>query len=422
MAARRSGVRSLVRRSALRRVFYGWWMTLAAAVLLGYGGGVYFYGFSAFFNPILRDFGWTRAQTSLAFSLARMENGLVAPIVGFLVDRVGPRKLLFVGIPAFALGYFWLATVHSLWEFYAAFILTTIGQSLAMSGVLLVAVGNWFVRHRAKAMAVATAGSALGGPIVFALAWVIEGYGWRAASVLAGLGFLAVGLPLALLIRHRPEPYGLFPDGAGQAPTLHASSSEPEPSFSARAALRTPAFWLLAVAFALRQIGNSALTVHSIPHMIAVGFPPQLAASVLGALTLVSVPGRLGFGWLADRYDKRYLVAIVFAVEMVGMLVFTGFTEPAHALLFLLLYSPAYGAAFTLQPAIRGDYFGRRSFGTIQGLMYAVQIIGSMIGPVAAGHFFDLYETYTGVFVGMALLNLVAIPLVLLARRPQAAR
>lgn len=395
-------------------------MTLAAAVLLGYGGGVYFYGFSAFFNPILRDFGWSRAQTSLAFSLARMENGLAAPLVGFLVDRVGPRRLLFLGLPAFALGYFWLATVQSLWEFYAAFIVTTLGQSLAMSGVLLVAVGNWFVRHRAKAMALATAGSALGGPIVFALAWVIEGYGWRAASVLAGMGFLVVGLPVAVFIRHRPEQYGLFPDGASQPPTLHAASSEPEPSFSAREALHTPAFWLLAVAFALRQVANSALTVHSIPHMIAVGFSPRLAASVLGALTLVSVPGRLGFGWLADRYDKRYLVATVFALEMFGMFIFAGFSEPAHALFFLLLYSPAYGAAFTLQPAIRGDYFGRRSFGTIQGLMYAVQIIGSMIGPVTAGHFFDLYETYTGVFVGMALMNLVAIPLVLLARRPRA--
>ena len=418
---------------AMSRVFHGWWIVLASMLALSVGGGVYWQGFGVFFLPLAREFSTTRAALSGAVSISQLEGGLLGPIGGYLTDRYGPRSMMLAGAAIMGLGFLAMSQVRSLAAFYAVFVLViSVGMSVGIRVPALVAPSNWFVRRRGIAVGLATSGAGLGGGFGPALGWLIANVGWRRTSALAGGLVWLVCLPLAMVMRRPPEHYGLLPDGdspsARPAAGAQGDASQPgtqavaavsEAQYSLMDALRTPVFWLLSLAFGLRQLVVGAIGLHLVPYWEDTGIRPELAATVLGVTAVTSVVGRLGFGWLADRLEKRFVMGSSMALVALGAFILPSVTEWWHLAAFVLIYAVGWGGGATLMFAVRADYFGRRAFGTISGMMDFVQMFGLVLGPLVAGLVFDMVGSYRPAFLTFAVSATLAASIMVFLRPPR---
>ena len=423
-----------------KRVFYGWWVVLACALIFFYGGGTFYYGFTAFFNPILEEFGWTRAATAAAFSLQSLEAGFLGPLIGLLIDRFGPRKVTFSGVVIAGLGFLWISRVNSLPSFYAAFLFASMGSGAAFGSAAYAAVANWFVKKRARAMALLSAGFGACGIIAPGLVWLISQYDWRTSLATVGFGLWAVGIPLSLVIRDRPQEYGYLPDGINPSSSLAVTGvnatatvrnisspngavtqqeSQTSVGFSAREALRTQAFWLLILSSCLAGVAQSALGVHLIPHLTNVGIPVGIAGLAVTGMTVSSLIGRLGFGYLGDLFDKRHLIAAAAVLQAIGVLVFAHITSAWLILPFVLFYGPGYAGPIPVRPALQADYYGIKAFGLIGGLMGFGWTLAGIVGPLFAGWVCDVTGSYRWAFVIFALSTALSIPVILAVKPPK---
>jgi len=416
------------------RIFYGWWMVAAAVVLNLVAGGSFVYSFTVFFNPIRNTFGWSAAVTSVAFTLQRFESGLLEAAAGFLVDRVGPRKLMLFGWGAVGLGFLMMSQVESLWAFYGSFLIMATGMSFAVFIVIFSTLAHWFEKKRSRAMTVVVTGFGASGALVPLVAMSVNNLGWRETLVMVGIGLWLICLPLSALMRHKPQQYGYLPDGdIPSSPEANCSPGEGTggrdmptggPSLSTREALRTRSFWLLSAVGFFQFVGASAVMVHIVPYLESVGMERTLAATTVTGVTVCSLIGRLGFGFLGDFANKRYLIAIGIALQTVGVaiLAFVDADRTWVLIPFLLTYAPGFGATIPLRPAIQADYFGPANFGTIMGLMMLVSMPGGLISPILAGWIFDVTGSYQLAWQWFALVSLPAIPMILLARAPLVSR
>ena len=248
-------------------IFYGWWIVFACFLMAFYVGGALFYAFTAFFDPIVEEFGWSHTQVSIAFSLRGLEMGILAPIMGFLVDRFGSRKLIFSGTFFAGFSLILLGLTNSLGMFYSAFILLALGASGCASTVLMTAAAYWFRRNVGKAMGIVACGFGVGGILIPLIVWLIDLYQWRTALFILGLGMWALGIPLSFVIRHRPEQYGYSPDG--EIPTepgsIHGDLEGEEGTF--KEALKSGNFWKIGVAEATRMMITMAVVTHMMPYL-----------------------------------------------------------------------------------------------------------------------------------------------------------
>jgi len=407
--------------------FFGWWVVFASAAIVFLTGGTFFYGFGALFNPIVNEFGWSRAATSFAFSLRSEVGGIAAPIVGFLVDRVGSRRLMVIGVVTVALGFVLLSQVQSLWAFYGSVVVIAIGMSAAAGPVGMVAIAHWFRRRRGRALAYMTMGAGTSGVMVIVLAWLISTFDWRNALLIIAALQLAVCVPLALSVRDRPEEIGLLPDGdlpedpadeEGAAPAPPRAGDE---GMTVRQSLAFSAFWRLAIAVALGNVGSMAIIVHQIPFFTSsVGLSEGAAAASVTAMTLMSLVGRFGFGYVADLVDKRFVMAGAYALLALAVLLFATIYDPWQIFLVLPLFSLGFGGIIPVRPAFQAEVFGMRNFGAIQGLVFTVATLGGLIGPVFAGWMYDQTESYRLSFVVLAAVGFLAAPMILSLRRPAA--
>jgi len=418
-----------------RKIFYGWWIVLAAAALNIFAGGTFFYGFTVFFNPIRDTFHWSAAVTSVAFVFQRLEAGILGPIAGLLVDRIGPRKLMLGGWAVVGLGFLLMSRINSLWAFYGAFVLIATGLSFGSFVVLNTVVVLWFDRKRSRAMTFIYLGFGASGTLVPLVALSISQFGWRETLTVLAIVLWVVGILLSLVMRHKPSQYGYLPDGKAietanqltNSGSLHLSGETREPDsapsatgFSVRAVLRTRAFWLLSLAFFFQHIGMSAVMVHIVPYLESVKLPTTIAATAVTGMTLCSVIGRLGFGLIGDFTNKRYLIAIALVIQTIGLFFFSFINADRVWLIipFLLLYAPGYGGPIPLRPALQADYFGISNFGTIMGIMSSISMLGGLFSPVVAGWIFDTMGSYSLAWQLSGVVTIPAIFLMLLAKPP----
>jgi len=414
-----------------RKLFYGWWMVISSAILNIFSGASFYYGFTVFFNPIRESFHWTAAQTSIAFTFQRLESGLLGPVAGFCVDRVSPRILMVGGWTVVGLGFILLSHINSLWSFYGIFILLSVGLSFGSFVVANTAVARWFDKKRSRALAFIYVGYGFSGSLVPLLALAIKTYTWRPTVLWMGIVMMALGIPLSLLIRDRPQDYGYLPDGedppepAVAIPKAQAKAAVNPPSgYTVRDALKTPSFWLIGFAFLFQQLGTSAVMVHVSPYLESLGFSRTIASLAVTGVTLCSLIGRLGFGWLGDFVAKRYLIAISLTLQAVGLFIFAFVRVDMVWLLilFFLTYAPGYGGPIPLRPALQADYFGTRSLGTLMGLMSTVSMVGGLLSPWFAGRVYDMTGSYHNAWMIIAVATLPAVLLIALAKPPIAAR
>jgi len=396
-------------------VFYGWWV-VGAAVFIGlYVAGVVFYGFTAIFEPIANELGWSYTQISLAASLRGLESGLLAPIIGILVDRWGPRRLIFTGAIIVATGLILLSHTTTLATFYGAFALIAIGTSCCTMTVLMTAVANWFRRRIGIASGIAISGFGLGGLLIPIMVRLIDMYDWRVAITILALGMLIIVLPLSLLFRHKPEHYGYVPDGQVESliTTDNGSSILPpiEVNVKVRDVLKSSTFWRIALAFTYQGLAVSSTITHVMPYLSSIGLTRASSSLVATAVPLTSIGGRVGLGWLGDKLDRRLVAAGTLAMIGLGALCF-GYAASAGIWLlgpFILLLGVGYGGANTMRVSLGREYFGRANFGAVFGLIIGVNMIGSIIGPPLAGWAYDNWGSYQGIWLVFASLSVPAV-------------
>ena len=404
-------------------MFYGWWIVLACGWLQTLGAGLFYYGLGNFFLPLTNEFGWSRAMTSSAFSLYRLQDIFLAPLVGFSFDRLGPRKLIFFGTTLAGIGFVLFSQTQSFAWFIVSVLVLAAGFSWGIGSIGMATVANWFVRKRTTALGLVMAGAGLGGMLIAIVAALIEALGWRTAALISAGALWAFGWPLAFAVRHRPEDMGLRTDGdPPAAPSAVADSAKRdvvEASYATSRAVRTRTFWLFAGASGLSMVSQASVMTHAIPHLASIGQPATIAASIVAAMTLISILGRIGFGWVGDRVPKKLLLAALLSTQVLGLIVFSGAVETWQIALFLLLYAPSYGGAIPLRPSIQAEYFGRSSFGAIQGVVFACTAAGGMLGPIFAGWMFDTHGSYQLAFLILAGVNGLAVPATLLMPNPR---
>ena len=384
------------------RLFYGWWIVLIGCVLDAVKGGTYNTGFTLYFLPVLDEMHLSRAATSLPFSLAKLESALGGPIVGYLIDRFDVRLMLILGTVFAGLGFVLLAFTHS----YLLFLLVLVGPvttgfQLGFNHATLAAVNHWFRRKRGLAMAIVQNGQSIGCVVIFPLvAFAMLKFGWRTAALLSGFGVLLL-LPLALLVRRSPESMGLLPDGDRRQtpdrvidgrPRAHPSEAH---EYTAREALRTPTFWLLATFHGLRNVPYSGVTVHLIPLLVWKGLDQPMAAFFVGLTAFSTVIVRPLTGWLGDRQSKEKIGTMGVLMGALGLIVFT-YTDGAWWALvaFAVLFSFGDGVN-SVTWALVGDCFGRAHFATIRGWIGMLQSLFSMPAAVFTGWIYDQTQSYT---------------------------
>src|SRR5256712_3118750 len=311
------------------RLFYGWWIVIIGCIQDAVKGGTFNRGFTLYFLPVLTELHLSRAATSLPFSLAKLESALEGPLVGYLIDRFDVRVMLVVGTTLAGLGFVLLSFTHSYVLFVLVFIgPLSVGFQAGFNQATMAAVNHWFRRKRGLAMSIVQTGQAIGGVLIFPLvALAVLKLGWRPAAFLSGLVVLML-LPLVLFIRRSPESMGLLPDGERRE--IHdplAGALEPEArlgepkEFTAREALRTPAFWLLAAFHGLRNIPSSGVSVHLVPLLVWKGLDEATAAVFVGLTALSTVIVRPLTGWLGDRQSKQRIRALRVLLGALGLLV-----------------------------------------------------------------------------------------------------
>ena len=392
-------------------------MVAASFFIAFYVGGAMFYGFTAFFEPIVNEFGWNYTQVSIGISLRGVEMGILAPIIGFLVDRFGSRRLAIFGVITVGFGLIIISQTQSLIMLYAGFLLLSLGAGGCTSVVLYTAVANWFRRNIGKALGITACGFGAGGVIVPLIPWLIDTYDWRTALIILALGRWIFGIPLALIIRDKPEQYGYFPDG-GVMPEIALSpqieEDEVEASFGEIVRGRT--LWLISLAEAIRWIILTAVVVHIMPYLNSIGMPRASAALVAAAIPLISLIGRFGFGWLGDIFDKRYLMAITYCLTGMGMLALSFASVSSAIFLYLIFFALALGGGVTLRGAMLSEYFGRASFGKALGIIMGISSIGGIMGPILAGWTFDTMGTYQLIWLIFCGLTVISISVILMLR------
>jgi MFS family permease len=390
----------------------------------GYASGAFWQGFGAFFDPIVDQFGWSRATTSAAMSLQRTETGAISPFVGYFINKFGPRNVMLVGTVILSLGFILLSRIQNLWQFYAVFLIITLGLSFGTFLIVTTTVANWFVKKRAKAMSITMAGSGLGGILVPVIVWLIATTDWRTGLVYVGIGFFLVGIPVSFTMKSRPEDYGLLPDGAdpndfsdGKADGTGKLGFLDEVNFTAKQALKTRTFWQLSLSMGASQLIISA-SIHHIPAITSFGMGRGTAAMVILGVSLFSVFGRLASGYMGDIMDKRKVIAIAFVFQFIGTLAFAFTSSPWHLVVFLVAWGFGFGASIPVRFALIADLFGRRSYGSVMGTMMTTSAIFGVAGPVMVGWAFDVRGNYREPFLMIAFSVLIAIPLILTLGKP----
>jgi len=392
-------------------IYRGWWLVAGAMALQAVLAGLFFQAYGAYAAYWMAEFGWSRTTISLAYSLHRTESGLLGPLHGWLLQRVSPRRVIVAGVLTLGFGFMALAFVQDFVQFIVVFLLMAVGASLCGLLSLMTVLVNWFEKRRATALSLMQTGMSLGGLAVPLVALGLVAFGWRPMAFVSGILVIAVGLPIARLMRRDPEQLGLRPDGVPAGASTRgarARALSTGPAFTVREAIRTWAFWSMSIAHAAAVAVVAAVSVHFVIFVNeTLGLSVAVAASMLALMTGVSIVGQLVGGVLGDRVDKRALATGGMLGHALAMALLAVAATPLAVTLAALLHGVAWGLRGPLMGALRADYFGRDSFAAVMGFSSLIVMVGTVGGPLMLGIVTDVTGSYAPGFVTLALVALV---------------
>ena len=402
--------------SSHRRVFYGWWIVAAATLASTIQSAVFNVGAQALVLPLIREFNTSYTAVSFAFSLRRLEGGLTGPIEGYLIHWIGPRRYMMGGWVIFGLGLISVGLSQNIYQFYAAFLLVTLGQSVAGFLPIVTVLINWFDRWRGRAIAIYQLGGSFGALFVPVLAWSILNVGWRETMIAAGIIVMLMGVPLAAMMRSQPEDYGYLPDGdrpkgtdANSEVAKDGDTTEAPPNDVTEPTvgqiLRSRSFWYLGLSHSAGITAWGALQVHQIPALVDIGIDELAAAGILSYTLVVAAAGRLIGGFLGDLVGPRRVVAVAFISQGISIVILAFATTVTQVMVFATIFGIAFGTRGTLMTVLRARVFGRNNFSRLAGLMDPLSSVSVFISPIFAGFVFDTSGSYQGAFLVLAAVN-----------------
>jgi MFS family permease len=361
-----------------------------------------------FLLPLEQDLGWSRSKMTSVYSLYLLVNGMTAPLIGLLFDRLGPRAVYGCGMAALATAYLLAAQVQELWQFYAAVGVLT-GISVSALGMVPSSslIARWFRERLGTAISVAFAGLGLGALLIVPTVQnLLQHYGWRDSYRMLGLALLCL-VPIVLLL-----PWKTYVEGHPDYHHVRRSGARDEQNWTVRAAMRTRSFWGLAWVFSLTSIGMFSITVQTVVYLIERGFPPLAAASAFGFAAMLSVFGIVGTGAIADRFGPRRTVSVTFAGSISGVLILLLMSWfPEHSLLvaYVLVFGLCQGARGPIISSMSARLFPGSQTASIYGTLYACNAIGAGTGALLAGLLHDLSGSYRPGFVMSVCMLLLAV-------------
>ena len=404
----------------VNRIFFGWWVVSAAVTGMALSiAPIAILSLGLFMKPLSAEFGWERGDISLAITLTALSLSFAMPVAGRLVDRFGPKRVLY---PSILLLGSLVASLHfltgSILHLYLNFICIGIAGSGTGGVAYAKVVTNWFSRRRGLALGMTMAGVGLGNAIVAPYAqFLIELLGWRLAYVALAATMVAVTIPLVwLLLKETPEEMGLQADGDDQPVLQTGNGKQQVYGLTASAARKQHTFWIMLVAFVGIGLGVNGLGIHLVPMLTDWGMAASTAALVFSVSGLCTIIGRVGAGYLADRFFAPH-VAIAFSACAVCsiLLMLAGVVGPAAFLIGVMLGLGSGGNPNIIAYLI-SRYFGTRSYGELYGSIYGIHIIGSGLSPLVLGLGYDAMGSYTGVLVAYAGLIVAAAGILLFLR------
>ena len=408
-----------------RQLFYGWWIVGAGVAINAMIASLFQQAYGTYVVLLRQEFGWSNTMLSAGFSVVQATNGTAAPVQGWLTDRFGPRAVIRVGLVLFALGLMFFSQVRSPYMLFPALFVIAVGLSLGGFLSLVVAIVNWFERYRATAISFLTGGFALGGVLVVITIQALDAFGWRAVAFGSGVLVLAVGIPVAQLVRHRPEDYGLEVDGGPRYPAPADGPDQPAEiphaasGFTVRQAVRTRAFWFVSLGHGFALLVISAVQVHLVAHLNEeLGYSLGFASVIIAIITTSQVVGTFGGGIFGDRLNKRVIAIVAMLVQGGGLLLLASVTATWLIVLFAVAHGLAWGVRGPVMLAIRADYFGRRDFGKIMGLSQLVMTTGLVGGPLVAGIIADQTGDFRTGFTVLGVLAAAGSIFFVLASKP----
>ncbi len=381
--------------------------------------------YGAYVAVFREQFGWSSTVLALGFSTIQGTNGVVGPGQGWLTDRFGPRAVIRVGLVLLAGGLMLFSQISSLAHLFPVLLVVAVGMSLGGFLSVMVAIVNWFERYRATAISFTTGGFAVGGVLVYLVVLAIDAFGWRTTAFSSGLIVLALGIPAAQLIRHRPEDYGQVVDG--DPPPEPTSPSSPgavaeitrDEGFTVGEALRTRQFWFISLGHGSALLVVSAVMVHLFTHLTeSLNYSLTQAGAITVVIPISQVVGTIAGGVLGDRVNKRGLGAGAMLTAGCALLVLVVADSIWMIFVFALAHGFAWGVRGPVLLALRADYFGRRDFGKIMGLSQLVMTSGMMGGPIFAGLMRDITGGFETGFVVLSILSLLGALLIVFASKP----
>ena len=345
-----------------RQIYYGWWMLAGSVLAVAAASGLSFWSLGLYVRPLEDEFGWSRAEVSLGFSLSFLTAGLVAPLIGRWIDVRGPRQVILVGALLTAATYVLLATTNALWQWFLYQSINAVFRQMMFFIPFQALISRWFSQRRGLAVGILGMGFSLGGfAVIPVMRVIIDAVGWEGSFVVAGAVIAAIFIPMNLfLIRNSPGEVGQHVDGRPPRPLAHAMETDP-PEITARQALRIPLFWILTLAIGFFIAGLVAWLVHAVPFFESRGISPGWAAGIVSITAGFSMFARIAFGLVADRVARIELLAVVLtvtlSVALVAMLVST-----AAGMIYRIRRAVGRGLerrsdvrAVASHPGIRGD-------------------------------------------------------------------
>ena len=406
------------------KIFYGWRITAAACSIQFILSSLLTQSFGVYVAVLADDEGWSKTALSGAAAMQSVEAAIIGPLLGWMIDRFGSQKMIRTGILFFGFGFLIFSQITTLTGFYISSVLMAIGASMSGYFPLSVSLIQWFDRYRARALSIMSLGIAMGGLLVPLIALSIQHYGWRTTALASGIIAFVIGFPLAGIIKSRPEDVGLTADGEphpSKTETTHANVNiEKKIEFTTQQALRTRAFWFLALGHGFALAIVTAVNVHAITHMKeSLGYSVSQASLAILLMTIAQIAGVLFGAAVGDRFEKRKVSAACMLLHAIGLLLLTYATHPFEIAAFAIIHGAAWGLRGPFMQAIRADYFGRNAIGMILGLSAVIVALGQVAGPLVAGVLADVTGDYKTGFTVLSIMVGLGSPLFMFAKKPK---
>lgn len=407
-------------------MFFGWKTVIAGAIIACWGYGSWYYGMGALLIPLTTEFGWTRTQLTLAFSMRSIEGGLEGPIGGMLIDKYGERKITIISTIIACVGLIAVLFVKTIWQFVFVWgFIVSLGFNLGLYDTVNSAVAKWFHKDRSRAIGIVTIGGGLGAPVIVpVMTYIIENYSWRVALifVIASTALIAIPLAYFFMKDHPPEHYGMLPDGDHLKKKVDDKEEEKIDygyDFTPKEALKTKSFWMMLIAFMLNGGTLAMITIHQMAFHQSLGIDALTAAGILGLMATISLGGRFLTVTLGSRYTERQYIMLGYALRTIGLVIFIYARTIPVIMLFALFYGVGYGITIPSQTSLRANYFGRKAYATITGYSTLFGAITNVAYPLFAAWIYDTTGSYIQAFWIVTALQAFAIVFMYLAKKPE---